>query len=166
VGAGFAFVLWFCTRPAAHPFTRWLTTAPLWAWLALHSFRLPLELLLYSLVMHGVIAAHMSFAGYNFDVLVGLTAPVAAAWAWRYKNAAPPKAARLAWVVWTMASMGLLANILVLAVLSIPFPFQVFTSEPANRMVGGFPFILLATWFVPLALAGHLAAWRRLFIVD
>jgi hypothetical protein len=135
----------------------WLHTTRPWAWLALQSFRLPLELLLYSMYQHGVIGQHMTLAGFNADILVGLTAPLAAWFVWRYQ-------ARvwIYWfsVLWNSLGLVLLLNILILAVLSAPFPFQYFRQEPANRMVAEFPFVWLPTLFIPLALFAHLVSIR------
>lgn len=50
-----------------------------------------------------------------------------------------------------------------IAVLSVPFPFQVFTAEPANRMVASFPFVWLPTFFIPVALFCHIVALRLAF---
>ena len=130
---------------------------PTWVWPALQSFRLPLELLLYSLFLHDVIGRQMTFGGYNFDVLVGVTAPLIA---WLlYTQGRSAVATRLS-ALWNLAGLALLFNILVIAVLSVPFAFQVFTQEPANRMVAAFPFIWLPTFFIPLALFSHLVALR------
>lgn len=138
-----------------------LQGAPAWVWPALQSFRLPLELLLYSLFLHGVIGRQMTFSGYNFDILVGLTAPLMAGLLYL----ATQMKGQSTWVsrislLWNLAGLALLLNILVIAVLSVPFPFQVFLQEPANRMVGAFPFIWLPTFFIPLALFSHLIALR------
>jgi hypothetical protein len=135
----------------------WLHTTRPWVWLALQSFRLPLELLLYSMYQHGVIGQHMTLAGFNADILVGLTAPLAAWLVWRYQATV--------WihkfnVLWNSLGLLLLLNILILAVLSAPFPFQYFRQEPANRMVAEFPFVWLPTFFIPLALFAHLVSIR------
>jgi hypothetical protein len=141
----------------------WLSSSPSWAWLALQSFRLPLELLLYDMFQHEIIGQHMTFAGFNADILVGLSAPLAAWIVWRQNGKVWTHKFSL---MWNVFGLLLLLNILILAVLSVPFPFQYFRQEPANRMVADFPFVWLPTLFIPLALFAHLVslrlAWRRL----
>jgi hypothetical protein len=46
------------------------------------------------------------------------------------------------------------------AVLSVPFPFQVFTEGPANRIVTAFPFVWLPTVVVSFALFLHAVSLR------
>ncbi len=186
VAASVAMAMWLARRPFAHPAQAgtgsqpsrsvplrsgaWLTAAPPWAWVALQAFRLPLELLLYSLYTHGVIAQHLTFVGANFDIALGLSAiALALALAHRdrqYTGRAAPSAKSERWIknaliTWNLLGLGLLLNVVVLAVFSVPSPFQLFTAEPANRVVTQFPFVWLPTLLVPLALFGHVVSLRR-----
>jgi hypothetical protein len=65
-------------------------------------------------------------------------------------------------IVWNIAGLLLLANIVVIAILSTPFPFRVFMNDPANTIVFYFPFIWLPSVAVPFALLLHLISLRRL----
>jgi hypothetical protein len=154
-----AAAVWLAHRPWHTAIGRWLAQTPVWAWAALQTFRLPLEVLLYSLYAHGVIGKHMTWAGYNFDVLIGVTAPVIAWLLFRYGDR---RAVRRLALLWNLAGLVLLANIVLIAVLSIPFPFQWFTAEPANRFVAQLPFVWLPTFLVPIALLAHLCSVRLL----
>ena len=51
----------------------------------LQVFRVFVEILLWMLLLQNLLPVHMSFEGRNFDVLTGLTAPVAAWWVARKK---------------------------------------------------------------------------------
>jgi hypothetical protein len=159
VGLSMATALWLASRPWPTAVGRWLAASPPWAWAALQTFRLPLEWLLHSLFVHGVIGRQMTFAGYNFDILVGLSAPVMAVLL--YRSGERRWVQRLA-VAWNLLGLALLVNIVVIAVLSIPFAFQLFTTGPANRLVASLPFIWLPTLLVPVALCAHLCALRLL----
>ncbi|MBL8309536.1 MAG: hypothetical protein JNL19_03840 [Burkholderiales bacterium] len=154
VALSIAGAAWLATRTTA---LHALQGIPAWTWPALQSFRLPLELLLYHMYAQGVIGKPMTFSGYNFDILVGVSAPLMAIWLWAQPDSS--RVQRLS-VLWNLAGLALLLNILTIAFLSIPFPFQALVQEPANRMVAAFPFIWLATLFVPLALFAHLIALR------
>ncbi len=130
--------------------------APRGAVIALQSFRLPVELLLWGLFLAGEIPIQMTFEGRNLDVLVGATAiPVALA-----AYGAGRRRHRLA-IAWHAASIALLLNIVAIAVASTPGPLRIFTDEPANRIIGTFPFVWLPAFLVPAALVGHLVGLRH-----
>jgi hypothetical protein len=65
-------------------------------------------------------------------------------------------------VVWNIACLLLLANIVVTAVLSAPFPFQRFAFNQPNIALFYFPFIWLPCFVVPAALLAHLSALKQL----
>lgn len=102
VGLGIAASVWLASRPWSSAVGRWLAASPAWAWPALQTFRLPLECLLYSLFMHGVIGRQMTFAGYNADILVGLSAPLLA-WL-QYRRGARGWVRRLA-IAWNLSGL-------------------------------------------------------------
>ena len=55
-----------------------LRALPTWGLVAFQAFRAPLEFTLYALHREGLVPAQLTFTGRNFDVLVGLTAPLVA----------------------------------------------------------------------------------------
>ena len=59
--------------------------------------------------------------------------------------------------------LGLLANIVVNALLSTPTPIQKFAFDQPNIAILNFPFSWLPTFIVPIVLFGHLASIRQLF---
>ncbi len=124
---------------------------------ALQTFRLPLELIFVWLLSLNLLPIQMTFEGRNFDVLVGLTAPFIVYFGY-HKQVLP----KWSLILWNFAGLGLLANIVTVAILSAPTNFQVFTNLPHNTMVLQAPYHFIPFFFVPLALFGHLFALKRL----
>jgi hypothetical protein len=122
----------------------------------LQSFRFFVELLLWILFIAGSIPEQMTFEGRNFDILAGISAPVIA---WL---AARQKISRTALIAWNLACLGLLINIVSVAILSTPSPWRIFMNEPANTIVAYFPMSLLPGFLVPLAYTLHLFSLRQL----
>src|SRR5688572_17882335 len=58
--------------------TRIAQHIPLWALVAVQSFRLPLELAMHALVERGIMPVQMSYSGRNFDIVTGATAVIVA----------------------------------------------------------------------------------------
>jgi hypothetical protein len=65
-------------------------------------------------------------------------------------------------LVWNFICLALLANIVINALLSTPFPFQQFAFDQPNIAILYFPFNWLPTFIVPVVLFGHLLSIRRL----
>ena len=125
------------------------------AWpIAIQTMRVPIELALFSLWKAGDIPVQMTFEGRNFDILVGLTAPFLA-WA-----VARGKASRAVVVAWNVLGLGLLANIVIIAVTSVPGPLHLDWPGPPNTIVATFPSVWLPAFLVPVALFGHVASLR------
>jgi hypothetical protein len=120
------------------------------------SFRVVMELILWLLYREGRIPIQMTFEGRNFDILAGLSAPIVA-WG----------VARRGWSqkvvgVWNAVCLLLLANIVIVALLSTPGPLRQFHNEPTNTIVAAWPFVWLPGFVVPCALFGHLSLTRIL----
>lgn len=121
-------------------------------WLTwLHVVRIPVELALYWLFLNKQVPQLMTFAGSNFDILAGITAPVIAYTA--YHSFTLNKKTIL---IWNIISLLLLINIVVHAVLSIPTSFQQFAFDQPNVGLLHFPFVWLPSFIVPLVLLSHL----------
>lgn len=119
----------------------------------LQVFRIFVEILLWMLFIENLLPVQMSFEGRNFDVIAGLTAPLAAYFFG--KN-------RKAMIIWNFGGLALLLNIVIVAVLSLPSPFRYFMNEPANTIVAYFPIVLLPAFLVPLAYTLHFFSLRQL----
>jgi hypothetical protein len=98
-----------------------------------------------------------TFEGRNFDILSGLTAP----FIWYYGFI--KKKLKKGWLLaWNFICLGLLLNIVVHAVLSVPTPFQQLAFDQPAIAVLYYPFILLPAVIVPLVLFAHLVSIRQL----
>ena len=127
---------------------------PLWLLVFSQSFRLPLEWLMHRAADEGVMPVQMSYSGWNFDILTGLTAlPVA----WLLRRGG----SRILAGVWNAMGSLLLANILIIAVVSTPM-IAAFGQDRLNTWVAYPPFVWLPTVMVLWALVGHLVLWRAL----
>jgi hypothetical protein len=132
-----------------------LAHLPVWTLVAVQSFRLPLEIAMHALVSRGIMPEQMSYSGRNFDVLTGASAIVVAA------LVAAGVAGRKTVMVWNVAGMVLLVNIVVVAILSTP-RFAMFGPDRLNVFVFYTPFVWLPAVLVLAALAGHLIIFRAL----
>jgi len=119
----------------------------------LHVIRIPVELVLLFLFQSGQVPQIMTFEGRNFDILSGLTAPVIYFLAFR--KAKPNKTIL---ITWNLVALGLLFNIVSIAILSMKSPLQKLAFDQPDVALGYFPFIWLPTIVVPIVLFSHLAA--------
>ena len=123
----------------------------------LHVVRVPVELVLLGLYLHGAVPRLMTFEGRNWDILAGLTAPVVYYFAFRTK-----RLGRRGLLWWNVLGLASLLNIVVNALLSVPMPWQRFAFEQPNVAILHFPFVWLPGGVVPLVLLAHLTAIQRL----
>ncbi len=127
------------------------------AWLVgFQAFRIAVELLLHRGLREGFVPEQMTYLGANFDIASGISALVVAA------LVARGRAPRRLVLVWNLASLALLANVVVIAVLSMPTPLRRFANEPANAWVARFPGVFLPCVLVQAAWLGHLLVFRAL----
>ena len=127
-------------------------------WLTwLHIVRIPVEFILYWLFLYKQVPALITFEGKNFDIISGITAMFIAYFGYQRKQLRKPVL-----LIWNIACLGLLFNVVVRALLSAPFPFQQFAFDQPTVAVLYFPFILLPGLIVPLVLLSHLVCIRRL----
>lgn len=124
----------------------------------LQVFRFYVEVLLWALFASALLPIQMTFEGRNFDVITGVSA-MGVAWLIT-KNKFP----KLAIILWNIMGLGLLINVVAIAVLSMPTPFRYFMNEPANTIVAEFPISLLPAFLVPLAYMLHILSLRKAVI--
>ena|SRR5689334_8851444 len=125
-----------------------------------HIVRVPVEITLFMLSTHKLIPELMTFAGRNFDILSGITAPVI--YFICFKNSQVKNRGLL--LIWNFICLGLLLNIVINAVLAAPFPFQQFAFDQPNIAILYFPFTWLPCFIVMIVFYSHLAAIRQLMI--
>lgn len=123
----------------------------------LHVVRIPVELVLYWLFLNKAVPELMTFAGRNFDILAGITAPFVA-----YFGIKQQKMGRKGLLAWNFICLGLVLFIVGNAILSAPFPFQQFAFDQPNVGVLYFPFVWLPTVVVPIVIFSHLVSIRQL----
>ncbi len=123
----------------------------------LHSIRIPVEIVLLWLFQFGQIPKLMTFEGWNFDILSGVSAFIVYFLAFRGR-----KVNRTLLLIWNVVGLGLLVNIVSIAVLSFRSPIQKLAFDQPNIGVTYLPFIWLPTIIVPIVFFAHLASIRKL----
>ena len=146
-------VLWITRSKAGKELLR--ATPPHWV-LYLQSFRIVVEIMLWLTVVRGLLPVQMSFEGRNFDILSGLFAIPVGYYCFVRKSWP-------SWVVllYNVGGLLLLLNIVLIAVFSMPTPLRLFHNEPANTLVGQFPFVFLPGFLVPLAYTLHIFSFSQ-----
>lgn len=127
---------------------------PSWP-VALQSFRMGVELLLWGLFIQGRVPVQMTFEGRNFDGLVGLSAPVVALLVARDRLG--PRGL----LVWHFLGLGMLANVFGTAATSLPGPLHLDWPGPPLTAVASFPVVWIPAFFVPLAVFSHIVSIRQ-----
>lgn len=126
--------------------------------IGIQAFRIPVEIMLFWMYLGNIFPVQLTFEGRNWDILTGILAlPVA--WWIAHKG---PQTSMI--IGFNILGLGLLLNVVVTAVLSMPTPMQVFTQQPDNRMVAEFPWVLLPAVMVALAYTAHIISLRQVFL--
>jgi hypothetical protein len=147
-------IVWFVSSSHSNEL---LSKVPAVWIIKMQGFRVIVELFLWWAYIDQVIPVQMTFEGQNFDILVGLSAPLIPIW-WL-----KPGKQRPLWVIiWNIVGLIFLFNIVVVAVLSMPTPMQYFFNQPSNTVVATFPWILLPGILVTLAFALHLLSIKQM----
>ena len=119
--------------------------------------RIPVELSLLCLFIYKAIPEEMTFEGYNYDIISGVTA-IFISW-FAFRNQKINKS--LLWI-WNLLALGLLITIIVISILSTPTNFQVFGIEQPNIAILNFPYVLLPCFIVPVVFFTHIASLYQL----
>jgi uncharacterized membrane protein len=131
---------------------KWLT------WL--HIVRIPVEIVLYWLFIYKLVPEDMTFEGQNLDIFSGLTAPFIAYFGYHKKMLN-----KWILVAWNLVCLALLFNIVSMAILSAPSPFQSRAFDQPNVGVLYFPFVWLPGFIVPVVLLSHLTLLKKLLFM-
>lgn len=122
----------------------------------LQTIRIPVEIVLWWLFLSKQVPQIMTFEGWNFDILAGLTAPVIYLAAFR-----GDKLNRALLLIWNIICLLLVSNIVAIAIFSLPTAFQRFGLDQPNVAVLNFPYIWLPAMVVPIVMFAHLASiWQ------
>jgi hypothetical protein len=123
----------------------------------LHSVRILVETVLFFLCAQQLVPQLMTFEGMNFDIISGITAPIIF-----YFGFVKGNLNRKVLMGWNILCLGLLLNVVIRAILSVPTPFQQFAFDQPAVAVLYFPFNWLPSFVVPVVLFSHLVAFRQL----
>ncbi|MBX7225571.1 MAG: hypothetical protein K1X55_06050 [Chitinophagales bacterium] len=120
--------------------------------LAIHILRIPVELILFQLYLQSKIPNLMTFKGWNFDILVGISALTILF----YQLITNKELDRQFFIVWNIVGIVFLFIIVSLAILSSPLPVQQFAFDQPNIAVLEFPYCFLPTCVVPIVFIAHI----------
>jgi hypothetical protein len=137
-------------------FRKFLASLPLTVLTWIHVIRIPVELCLLFLFQNSLVPIEMTFEGRNFDILSGITAPIIYYLAFR-----DGKVNRALLIAWNLGALALLTNIVTIAVLAFPSPFQTVGLHQPNIGVTYFPYVWLPAVIVPIVFFCHVTSlWR------
>ena len=122
----------------------------------LQSFRILVEIAIWLFVRDGLLPVQLSFEGRNFDILTGLFAFPVGYYCFVKKTWSPTVA-----LLYNIAGLALLVNVIILSTLSMPTPLRVFHNQPDSSLLTGFPLIFLPGLLVPLAYTLHIFSLRQ-----
>lgn len=123
----------------------------------IHTVRIPVELVLYWLFVNAAIPKIMTFEGWNFDILAGITAPLLMYFVFIKKTWN-----RKIYLIWNIVCLGLVLFIISIAILSAPFPLQQLAFDQPNYGVLYYPYSWLPGFVAPMVVFAHLIAIRQL----
>ncbi|TDT47611.1 hypothetical protein CLV90_1690 [Maribacter spongiicola] len=126
--------------------------------LGIHIIRIPVELCLYQLFIKGKIPEIMTFTGWNFDILIGISALVILIYQFLKKK----NLARQFFLSWNVIGLLFLSVIVIIAFLSSPLPIQQFAFDQPNMALLKFPFNMLPTCIVPIVYISHALFLKKL----
>lgn len=118
--------------------------------MTLHFVRVLVESGLFWLSTYKVVPKTLTFEGRNFDILIGLTAPVI-----YYFGFVKLKLSKSVILAWHVIGLAFLFNVIINTVLTIP-------DSDSNFALGYFPFFLLPSLIVPLVMFSHLASIKQI----
>ena len=125
----------------------------------LHIVRIPVEFILYGLFLNKEVPQLMTFAGGNYDIVSGLTAPLI-----YYFGFIRKKVSSQLLLGWNLVCLGLLLFIVRRAILSAPSPFQQLAFDQPNIAIQHFPYTWLPAVLVPLVTFSHLVMIRKFIL--
>ncbi|TND10083.1 MAG: hypothetical protein FD123_765 [Bacteroidetes bacterium] len=136
--------------------SHWVKNLPQATLSGIQAYRIPVEFVLWGLFAEGIIPEQMTFEGRNFDIISGILGGIIGLLLWR-----EVKLPKFVLLLWNIIGIGLLFNILAVAILSTPSPLRYFMNEPANTVVAEFPYIWLPGFVAPMAFLIHVLSIRK-----
>lgn len=124
--------------------------------IAVHTLRIPVELILYNLFLQKQVPVLMTFEGWNFDILMGISAVFVLCYILLSKRPLNIKFL----IAWNVAGIILLTIIVTIAILSSPLPIQQLAFDQPNVALSKFPFVYLPAYMVPVVYLSHILTIR------
>lgn len=122
------------------------------------TIRMPVELVLYWLLLNKSIPEAMTFHGRNFDLFLGITAPIV-----YYFGFVKKTMGYKVMLIWNILCLLLLVNVVSNALLALPDRYLQFKYEQPNIGLGYFPFNLPPAFLVPTVLFSMVGSIRLLY---
>lgn len=151
----FAFITYFFSKKKH----RNLIEATPASWLVYsQSFRVVVELMLYSLFLQGVLPKAGTYEGYNYEILIGITSIVVGYWG--YTRKALPN---IVLKIWNYTGLVTLTIVVFIMISHAYFPDLYTKPEKLNISdFGSFPYTLLAGFLMPLAVFMHVFSLKKI----
>ncbi len=148
VAPAFAFTIWFF---ASRRFHNIITAIPA-SWLVYAQvFRVMVELLLFSLYKQGILPVSTTFEGYNYEIIIGLSAPIMG-----YLAVTKQILPKWTLVLWNIAGLCTLATIVFIFISHAYRPSMWTDGTLSINDFGAFPYTLLPGFLMPLAVFMHI----------
>ncbi|WP_437917873.1 hypothetical protein [Sphingobacterium sp. LRF_L2] len=125
----------------------------------IHILRIPVEAVLFGLYLKHKVPLQMTYLGWNFDILFGITAVILLA----VQILCKKRSFINLRIIWNILGIISLLTILSIGILSSPIPLQRIAFEQPNIAVLEFPFVLLPTIIVPIVMLSHFLTLKHLF---
>ena len=122
------------------------------ALVAIHILRIPVEIILYRLFLNGKVPESMTFAGWNFDIVMGISAVFILILSRFKADFFQSRIFRL----WNITGIVFLSIVVLTAIISAPSPVQLLAFDQPNVAILEFPITFLPAIVVPLVLLAHL----------
>lgn len=122
-----------------------------------NAIRIPVEIVLHQLYIDKQVPQLMTYEGVNFDIISGVFALILFA----LRRVGKAEYSR-ALYLWLVVASGLLLNIVIRGILSVPTPFQKFGFEQPNIALINAPYSLLPTFIVPMVIFTHIVIFLKL----
>lgn len=119
--------------------------------LSVHVMRIPVELVLYQQYLMGKVPELMTFAGWNFDIIMGISALLLLI----YKMVTGKEIGNRFLLWWNGIGILFLTSIVAMAVLASPTPIQLLAFHQPNVAVLEFPYVWLPSVIVPIVFMAH-----------
>lgn len=151
----FAFFVYFFNNNKAQLL---IANTPVHWPLYFQSFRIMVELLIWGSYLNGILPREATFEGYNFDVLMGLTAvPIG------YLARNGIRKTKPILVLWNIVGLFTLAVVVFILVSQAYFYNKWGLTESfVSKGFGTFPYTLLAGFLMPLAVFMHILSWFKI----